>query len=323
MAEMVRRGQVLLVKTARGVVGHDVAALIGATLLGLLQVTVGEQANLTLGARRPVRVIVDEFQVLPGVDFGAMLAELRKFGASFALATQALAYLDELDRALRPTVMANVDQLFCYAMSAEDAHMVERELDGIVTTSDLIALDDFHCYARLTVLGQRIPVFSLALDPPTHLDEKQREQAEALRRRSQRRIGRESQRVEMLISHSAHRRKALALLSGNTFSNKSNNSANSAHADKQSDSEQGGISMKPLQEESPSASATSAVQQRGKTRRRRSRHAKTPAFTAMLLAENPSANARSDTNDAKDAGDDDGREESADSEESEESESDR
>ncbi|HEU5347368.1 MAG TPA: type IV secretory system conjugative DNA transfer family protein [Ktedonobacterales bacterium] len=320
MAEMVRRGQVLLVKTARGVVGHDVAALIGATLLGLLHVTVGEQANLTLSARRPVRVIVDEFQTLPGVDFGAMLAELRKFGASFALATQALAYLDELDRALRPTVMANVDQLFCYAMSAEDARMVERELDGVVTISDLIALDDFHCYARLTVLGQGIPVFSLALDPPTHLDEKQREQAEALRRRSQRRIGREAQRVEMLISHAALRRKALALLSGNTLSN---NSANSA---RQSDSEHGGISMKPLQGESQSGADTAASQQRGKTRRRRSRHAKNPAFTAMMLAENPSATTRSDTNDAEDAedaedagdaGDDDGGDESADSEESE------
>ena len=221
IAEIVRQGQVLLVKTARGVVGHDVAALIGATLLGLLQVTVGEQANLAAGTRRQVRVIVDEFQVLPGVDFGAMLAELRKFGASFALATQALAYLDELDRALRPTVMANVDQLFCYAMSAEDARMVERELDGLITTSDLIALDDFHCYARLTVQGQRVPVFSLALDPPTLLDDEQRAQAEALRRRSQRRIGREAQRVEMLIAHAALRRKALAAITASALSAKS------------------------------------------------------------------------------------------------------
>jgi hypothetical protein len=212
IAEAVQRGQVVLVKTARGVVGHDTAALIGATLLGLLQMTLGEQANLGAGSRRRVRVLVDEFQVLEGVDFGAMLAELRKFGASFALATQALAHLDALDKTLRPSVMANVDQLFCYAVSAEDARVLERELDGVVEATDLINLDDFTCYARLTVHGRRAPVFSLSLDPPAPLDEAQRAQAEALRQRSQRRIGYEAGAVEMLIAHAAHRRKVVAEL---------------------------------------------------------------------------------------------------------------
>ena len=210
IAEAIGRGQVVLVKTARGVVGHDTAALIGATLLGLLQVTLGEQANLSAGARSRVRVLVDEFQTLEGVDFGAMLAELRKFGASFALATQALAHLDALDRTLRPTVMANVDQLFCYAMSAEDARILERELDGVVDPTDLINLDDFSCYARLTVEGRRVPVFSLALDPPTRTDAVQRAGIEELRRRSQRRIGREVRAVDTLIAHAAVRRKAVA-----------------------------------------------------------------------------------------------------------------
>jgi hypothetical protein len=302
MAETVRQGQVLLVKTARGVVGHDVAALIGATLLGLLQVTVGEQANLAVGTRRQVRVIVDEFQVLPGVDFGAMLAELRKFGATFALATQTLAYLDELDRALRPTVMANVDQLFCYAMSAEDARMVERELDGLVTTSDLIALDDFHCYARLTVQGQRIPVFSLALDPPIPLADEQRTQAEALRQRSQRRIGREARRVEMLVAHAALRRKTLTAITAGISQQRteqptvSNPTQSVAHADL----EQGGSTMKPLRPlktvtrtgwsatEDPEESANAAVlRPRNKTRRRRSRRSKIPPFTSLLLDDQP------------------------------------
>ena len=49
IAEAVRRGQIVLVKTARGIVGHDTAALIGATLLGLLQMTLAEQASLAAG----------------------------------------------------------------------------------------------------------------------------------------------------------------------------------------------------------------------------------------------------------------------------------
>lgn len=212
MAAAIRQGQALLVKTARGVVGDDIAAIIGATLLGLLRVIVAEQATLAADARKRLRVIVDEFQALPGVDFGAMLAELRKFGASFALATQALAYLDDLDRTLRATVMANVDQLFCYAMSAEDARRIEPELDGLITIRDLIGLDDFQCYARLTVQGQRVPVFSLALDPPAILHDAATRQREALRARSRQRIGNDAQAVETHLAHAAIRRKAIIAL---------------------------------------------------------------------------------------------------------------
>ncbi len=210
MAEAIQQNRVILVKTARGIVGHDTSSLIGATLLGFLQVTVGEQAAIEAERRRRARVLVDEFQTLEGVDFGAMLSELRKYGASFALATQALSHLDALDRTLRPTVLANVDQLFAFAMSAEDARMVERELDGVVEATDLINLDDFSCYARLTIHGRRAPVFSLALDPPPALDTKAWAQAEVLRRRSQRRLGRFVDSVDTLIAHAALRRKALA-----------------------------------------------------------------------------------------------------------------
>lgn len=210
MAEAIQQGRVVLVETARGIVGHDTSALVGATLLGLLQVTVGEQAAIPIEQCRRVRVVVDEFQTLEGVDFGAMLSELRKYGASFALATQALTHLDALDRALRPTVMANLDQLFAFAMSADDARMVERELDGVVESTDLITLDDFSCYARLTVDGRRLPVFSLALDPPPALDAAARAQADVLRRRSQKRIGRFVDAADTIIAHAAVRRNVVA-----------------------------------------------------------------------------------------------------------------
>lgn len=165
-----RQGRLLLVHTARGIVGTDTAALVGATLLGLLHVTLAEQAGLASGRRRPVYVVIDEFQTIPGADYAAMLSELRKFGGSFALATQALAHLDALDRTLRPTVLANVDHLFAFATSAEDARLLERELDSVVEVADLTNLDDFTCYAKLTLGGQRLPVFSLALDPPPEGD---------------------------------------------------------------------------------------------------------------------------------------------------------
>ena len=83
-------GGVLLVSTSQGTVGRDVAALVGASLLNLVDAVIREQGSLPLEKRRGALVVVDEMQSMPGVDYESMLSELGKFGASFVLATQSL-----------------------------------------------------------------------------------------------------------------------------------------------------------------------------------------------------------------------------------------
>lgn len=165
VAEDIRAGRAILVNTASGVVGEEVSALIGATLVGLFQTALAEQISLPRDERRRFWVVIDEFQTYLGIDYNTMLAELRKYGGSFALATQSLSYLDEIDRSLRPTVLSNSDQLFAFAMSAEDARTLTPYLDGL-EPADLVNLDAYTCYARLTLGGRRLPPFSLHIAPP-------------------------------------------------------------------------------------------------------------------------------------------------------------
>jgi hypothetical protein len=202
LPEIVREGRLLLVNTARGVVGAETATLVGATLLGALQFTLEEQARFAAGQRRRLLVLVDEFQTIRGVDYGAMLAELRKFGGTFALATQALAHLDALDPTLRPTVLANVDALYVFAISAEDARALVHELDDAVEIADIINQDDFTCYAKLTLDGRRLPPFTLALNPPPAGDPVL---AEQIRGRARTRYGRPIQAVEDDLARAARR----------------------------------------------------------------------------------------------------------------------
>jgi hypothetical protein len=162
--EIIRSGKILLVSTASGIVGADVSALLGATLLGLFHVTLAEQAEVTRAARKRFFALIDEFQVYQGADFTTMLAGLRKYGGSFGLATQSLSYLDRLDPTLRPTVLSNVDHLFAFAMSGEDARLLHALTD--IEEDDITNLDDFTCYAKVSLDGRRLPVFSLHLDPP-------------------------------------------------------------------------------------------------------------------------------------------------------------
>jgi len=175
--EMVAERKIILLKLAKGIVGADVAGLIGATMLGLLQITLEEQGSKDEATRVRLPIILDEFQVLAGIDYGA-LAELRKYGATFFLATQSLEYLQKLDELLLPTVLANVKQLIIFHLSAKDADTLYKEMG--VEQEDIINLDPHICYVKLFAAGRRQPTFSLKITPPLHGDNIQ---AESIRTR--------------------------------------------------------------------------------------------------------------------------------------------
>ena len=101
LRETILDGGILLVSTAQGAVGRDVSALVGASLLNLVDSVIREQESLPLAQRRGALVVVDEMQSMPGVDYESMLSELGKYGASFILATQSLAKLDDLSPTMR------------------------------------------------------------------------------------------------------------------------------------------------------------------------------------------------------------------------------
>jgi hypothetical protein len=205
LGAIIREGKMLLVSTANGVVGADVGELVGITLLGLLQTALAEQARLQPEARRRYLVLIDEFQVFRGADYQTMLAEMRKYGGSFGLATQSLAYLDKLDRTLRATVFANIDHLFAFTMAGEDARLL-HELDGI-EPDDLTNLDDFQCYVKLSVGGHRLPIFSLQLDAPPTPDA---ELAATMRLRSQQRDTQPAGAVDEMLKQMLARQKEAA-----------------------------------------------------------------------------------------------------------------
>ena len=149
LRETILEGGILLVSTAQGVVGRDVAALVGASLLNL----------------------VDEMQSMPGVDYESMLSELGKFGASFILATQSLAKLDDLSRTMRDTLLANVGCLAVFQVAGSDARQLVWELGkDRVSEEDIVSLPVHHCYVRATVGTERMPAFSMMVRKPEEGD---------------------------------------------------------------------------------------------------------------------------------------------------------
>ena len=161
-------GGVLLVSTSQATAGRDVAALVGASLINLVDAVIREQGSVSLEQRRGALVVVDEMQTMPGVDYESMLSELGKFGASFILATQSLSKLRDISPGMEATLLANVGCLAVFQVAAADARQLVWELGKErVSEEDITSQPVHHCYVRATVGTERLPAFSMAVRKPT------------------------------------------------------------------------------------------------------------------------------------------------------------
>ena len=167
VSDVIRQGDVLLVSTDQGAVGQDVAALVGAAMLNLVESVVRRQGENSVSRRSNAIVVVDEMQSIPGVRYESMLSELSKFGGSLVLATQSLSKLDELSPTMRDTLLSNVGCLCVFQVNAVDAERLLPELDGErLNEEDITGLPVHHCYGRLNVGGSRPAYLSMKLLPP-------------------------------------------------------------------------------------------------------------------------------------------------------------
>ncbi len=171
LRRVIRDGGILFVSTAQGTAGRDVAALVGASILNLVDSVIREQESLALAERRGALVVVDEMQSMPGVDYESMLSELGKYGASFVLATQSLDKLADLSPSMQSTLLANVGCLAVFQVAGADARDLVWELGrDRVSEEDIVSLPVHHCYVRATVGAERTPAFSVKVHRPEEGD---------------------------------------------------------------------------------------------------------------------------------------------------------
>jgi hypothetical protein len=159
------------------------------------------------------------------VDYGYLLSELRKAGLSLVLAAQSLAQLDKFDPVLRPTVLSNSDHLFTFTLAGEDASLLKKEL-GQVQPEDVVALPDYTCYAKWSLHGSRLPIFSFRLALPPEGEE---EIADLIRQRSEQRDGRPVAQVDAWMQQVHHLHHPERSERGGGTQVKRTTSASSAH----------------------------------------------------------------------------------------------
>ena len=167
LRDVLREGLVLLVSTAQGTVGQGPAALMGGTMVSLVESALRDQEMLPFKERSRCLIVCDEFQTVTGANWEGLLSEGRKYGCVLMLATQSLARLDTPERKLKAGILGNVGVIVGYQMSAEDARIIAPEMDiEKVQERDLGNLDPHHCIVRVNSAKRCYPAFTLETLPP-------------------------------------------------------------------------------------------------------------------------------------------------------------
>lgn len=193
LVQVFERPTVLLVVLNPGAIGSETAKLMGSLLLSQLWQLVQHQTTLPPAQRRPVSVVLDEFQIYAaGLDFADVLARARGANVSFTAAHQ---HLGQLGSDLQAAVLANVGARMVFRPADNDRRTLARVLGAPVKSDDLDQLAAYHAVARVLVDGAPGRAFEVATPPlPDALHD-----AEALRRASAQRYGTDPAELDALL----------------------------------------------------------------------------------------------------------------------------
>src|SRR5437867_10916546 len=150
-------GKILLVNLAKGKIGRDVAALLGAMVGSKAGLAALSRSDTPEVERRDFYLYLDEFQSFTTLSLANMLSELRKYRVGMILTHQ---YLSQLDLQVRDAILGNVGTMIAFRLGLADAEILESEFRPEISAVDLISLPNYHVYVKLMVDGVASRAFS-------------------------------------------------------------------------------------------------------------------------------------------------------------------
>src|SRR6266481_3906318 len=143
-------GKILLVNLAKGKIGADASALLGALLVTKIGLAGLSRADVQEERRRDFYLYLDEFQNLATLSLANMLSELRKYRVNMILSHQ---YLSQLDPQVKDAILGNTGTIISFRLGLTDAEMLAGEFYPSFSARDLINLPNYHIYLKLMIDG--------------------------------------------------------------------------------------------------------------------------------------------------------------------------
>lgn len=166
--DIMNQRKILLVNVAKGRIGEDNAALLGAMMITKIQLAAMERVRIAEHERKDFYLYVDEFQNFATESFASILSEARKYRLNLIIAHQYVGQLvTETTTKVRDAVFGNVGTMIVFRVGAADAEFLENEFSPEFTIQDLVNLPNYHIYIKLMVNGVTSRPFSaMTTQPP-------------------------------------------------------------------------------------------------------------------------------------------------------------
>lgn len=168
LAEVMRRGQIMIADLGVQRLGSGISHLIGALVSATITSTAFARAD---GSKlRPWALYVDEFQLFATDDYATILSESRKFGLRLTVAHQ---FLGQLSADVRGALLNTASTIIAFRGGAEDAAELSLQLGldelyreaRLKGPEQMLALPDRTAFIR-TLRAGTPETFRLATLPP-------------------------------------------------------------------------------------------------------------------------------------------------------------
>ncbi len=155
--EIMNTGKIFLVNLSTGEIGEDASALLGSLMITKIQLTAMRRASIKEEDRRDFYLYVDEFQNFATESFATILSEARKYHLNLIMAHQ---YVAQMIEPVRDAVIGNVGTIITFRVGSPDADFLQSEFMPIFEANDLINLDNYHVYVKMSIDSVTSPAFS-------------------------------------------------------------------------------------------------------------------------------------------------------------------
>jgi len=155
--------KILIMNLAKGKIGEDSSALLGAMMITKIQLAAMGRADIPEEERKDFYLYVDEFQNFATDSFANILSEARKYRLSLILANQ---YIMQLEEKVSDAVFGNCGTIISFRVGAADAELLEKEFEPVFMMNDMVNLPKYQIYLKLMIDGIAGDAFSATTLPP-------------------------------------------------------------------------------------------------------------------------------------------------------------
>lgn len=186
-------GKILIINLSKGLLGDINSYLLGMIVVGKLMMAAFSRVDIPESQRKDFYLYIDEFQNITTDTIATIFSEARKYRLNLAVAHQFLAQLKE---PIVKSVFGNIGTIVSFRVGNDDAEILAKYFAPVFNAYDLINLDNFNAYVKLTIEGQTSRAFNIKIDKPL---ETNKQKAESLKQLSSSKYARSREEVEAEI----------------------------------------------------------------------------------------------------------------------------